>query len=241
MSPLKMTNNSGADVSDGDVSGAESDRSNTSRENNGTRRGVGAPAGADSSEDEADSDDSSEMDEGECEIRRNELLQHVQDLEGQFGLLREQLYRERMAQVNHQLEEVQMGKSPEYLNKLQELHDNMKSRIEVAGILRQLRLANIRNKFEAEEQAAKQNFESEKSLAWDYYRNELEETIKRLEEDRHNVEINWGDDGEWGCRNRSRSRRKAVTVSGPYIVYMLKPQDIMEDWTLIRKALKRSP
>lgn len=88
--------------------------------------------------------------------------------------------------------------------------------------------------------AALQNFESEKSLAWDYYYNELQETIKRLEEDRHNVEINWGEGGEWGSRSRSRSRRKAVTVSGPYIVYMLKPQDIMEDWTLIRKALKRS-
>lgn len=89
--------------------------------------------------------------------------------------------------------------------------------------------------------AALQNFESEKSLAWDYYYNELQETIKRLEEDRHNVEINWGEGGEWGSRSRSRSRRKAVTVSGPYIVYMLKPQDIMEDWTLIKKALKRSP
>lgn len=175
--------------------------------------------------------------------------------------------------VEHQLIEVRQGKSPEYLNKLQELQDNMKSRIEVAGILRQLRLANIRNKFEAEEQvrilffcsfqqrksnslikslckltcfkhpsqAALQNLESEKALAWDYHHNELQETIKRLEEDRHNVEINWGEGGEWGSRSRSRSRRKAVTVSGPYIVYMLRPQDIMEDWTLIRKALKRSP
>lgn len=30
----------------------------------------------------------------------------------------------------------------------------MKNRIEVAGVLRQLRLANIRNKFEAEEQVS---------------------------------------------------------------------------------------
>lgn len=230
---MKLQNNStGGDVSDGDVSGAESERSNTSRENE---------RGRESSEDEADSDDSSEMDEGECEIRRTQLIQHVQDLEDQFGQLREQLYRERLAQVELQLSEVKAGRSPEYLSKLQELEDNLQSRTEVAGILRQLRLANIRNKFEAEEQAALQNFESEKSLAWDFYHNELEETIKRLEEDRHNVEINWGEGGEYGSRSRSRSRRKAVTVSGPYIVYMLKPQDIMEDWTLIRKALKRTP
>ncbi|KAJ8967260.1 hypothetical protein NQ314_002988 [Rhamnusium bicolor] len=136
------------------------------------------------------------MDEGECETRRNALLQHVQDLESQFGLLREQLYRERMSQ-------------------------------------------NIVNQYEAEEQAALQNFESEKNLACDYYYSELMETIRRLEEDRHNSEISWGEGGEWGSRSRSRSRRKAVTVSGPYIVYMLKPQDILEDWTIIRKALKK--
>lgn len=92
---MKLQNNGGGgDVSDGNVSGAESDHSNTSREND---------AGRDSSEDEADSDDSSEMDEGECENRRSELLQHVQDLENQFGHLREQLYKERMAQVRLQV------------------------------------------------------------------------------------------------------------------------------------------
>lgn len=79
------------DVSDNEISGNESERSNSSRDNDGAH---------DSTEDEPDSDDSSEMDENECENRRNALLQHVQDLEGQFGLLREQLYRERISQVH---------------------------------------------------------------------------------------------------------------------------------------------
>ncbi len=35
-------------------------------------------------------------------------------------------------------------------------------------------------------------------------------------------------------------RRKPITVSGPYIVYMLSETDILEDWTLIRKALTSS-
>ncbi|XP_018576348.1 breast cancer metastasis-suppressor 1-like protein [Anoplophora glabripennis] len=234
MPPVKLsTNNSNAgDVSDNEASGNESEHSNSSRENDG---------GHDSTEDEPDSDDSSEMDEGECENRRNALLQHVQDLESQFGLLREQLYKERMSQVELQLAEIKSGKSPEYLVPLSELQENMRVRTEVAGILRKLRLENIANQYEAEEQAALQNFESEKSLACDYYYSELMDTIRRLEEDRHNSEISWGEGGEYGSRSRSRSRRKAVTVSGPYIVYMLKPQDILEDWTLIRKALKRSP
>ncbi|CAH1098657.1 unnamed protein product [Psylliodes chrysocephalus] len=219
------------DMSDNEVSGNESEHSNSSREND---------VAHESTEDEPDSDDSSEMDEGECETRRTTLLQHVQDLENQFGHLREQLYRERLTQVEMQLAEVKTGKSPDYLISLHELQDNMRIRTEVAGVLRQLRLQNIGNQYEAEEQAARQNFESEKSLACDYYYSELMETIRRLEEDRHNSEISWGEGGEWGSRSRSRSRRKAVTVSGPYIVYMLKPQDILEDWTVIRKALKRT-
>ena len=31
-------------------------------------------------------------------------------------------------------------------------------------------------------------------------------------------------------------RRKPITVTGPYIVYMLKDVDIIEDWTTIKKV-----
>ncbi|KAL1509817.1 hypothetical protein ABEB36_004497 [Hypothenemus hampei] len=215
------------------LSGNESERSNSS-----SREHEGAPRG--SSED--DSDDSSDMDEGECETRRSELIQHVQDLESQFSSLREQLYRERMQQVESQLAEVKSGKSPDYLIPLRNLEEQKRIRTEVAGILRQFRLENLNNQYEAEKQAALQNFESEKSLWNDYYYGELMETIRRLEDDKQNSEITWGDiDSEWNSKSKSgTSRRKAVTVSGPYIVYMLKPQDIMEDWTIIRKALKRA-
>lgn len=232
---MKLTNNNSnanVDESDEDISGAESEQSNSSRENDAVRES--------SEGEEVDSDDSSDMDEAECERKRNDCMDNLSDLETQFNQLREQLYRERLAQVEHQLIEVKGGRSQDYLGPLSELQENMRVRTEVAGILRQLRLTNIRNKFEAEEQAARQNMESEKALAWDYYYEELIETIRKLEEDRQNVEISWGEGGEWGSRSRSRSRRKAVTVSGPYIVYMLKPQDILEDWTIIRKALKKN-
>ncbi|XP_044747880.1 breast cancer metastasis-suppressor 1-like protein [Coccinella septempunctata] len=225
-----MKANNANDLSDGEVSDPESNHSNSSRDD----------GGRESSEDVGDSSDSSEMDESECEGKRSRLSQHVQDLESQFTHLREQLYQERLAQVEHQLVEVKAGRSPDYLNPLEELQKNMSIRIEVAGILRQYKIQNVKNQFEAEEQAAEQNFESEKGLAYDFFFSELMDTIRSLEEDRHNCELSWGEGGEWCSRPRSRSRKKAVTVSGPYIVYMLKPQDIMEDWTLIRKAIKRT-
>lgn len=37
-----------------------------------------------------------------------------------------------------------------------------------------------------------------------------------------------------------RRRKKPTTVAGPYIVYMLQEQDIVDDWTTIKKALTAS-
>ena len=130
--------------------------------------------------------------------------------------------------------------SQEYVGPLQNLADKMNMRKEVAEVLKKYRLENIRHKFESEEQASRQNYESEKQLAVDRMIEEINEKMRRLEEDSHNVDIYWGD---WGSNSRSNKvrgpgKKKPVTVQGPYIVYMLREEDIMEDWTLIKKATK---
>ena len=141
--------------------------------------------------------------------------------------------------MDTKLGEVKMGKSEEYLIPLERLKDNMKIRIEVAGILKQYRLQNIHNKFVAEEQAALQNFESEKGLLYDDIYCDLQDKIRRLEEDKNNVDIHtdiWLNSN--GRKKKGHSnRKKAVSVSGPYIVYMLNDADILEDWALIKKSL----
>lgn len=132
-----------------------------------------------------------------------------------------------------------MGKSEEYLVPLERLKENMKTKTEVAGILKQFRLQNIHNKFLAEEQASLQNFNSEKILVWDCIHGELQDKIRRLEEDRNNVDIHadlWLNSSGRRRRNHTE-RRRAVSVAGPYIVYMLNDADILEDWALIKKSL----
>lgn len=86
----------------------------------------------------------------------------VGDLEQQFAILREQLYQERMKQIEFQLNEVRNGRSIEYLEPLKNLTENMQNRVEVAGVLRRYRLENINHKFLAEEQGALQHFEVSK-------------------------------------------------------------------------------
>lgn len=132
--------------------------------------------------------------------------------------------------------------SKEYLGPLQALADRMNARKEVAEILKKYRLENIRHKYESEEQAARQNYESEKQNTVDKVFEEINDKIRRLEEDSNNVDIMMSD---WGSnvrpsKVRGPGRKKPATVTGPYIVYMLRDEEIMEDWTLIRKALKNN-
>ena len=69
------------------------------------------------------------------------------------------LYRERVTQIETKLAEVRAGRAPEYLQPLEELQINMKNRMEVSSVLRELRLSNINCKFDAEQIATEQNFE----------------------------------------------------------------------------------
>ncbi|XP_064464057.1 breast cancer metastasis-suppressor 1-like protein [Ornithodoros turicata] len=202
----------------------------------------------DDSESSSGSEDevSSEMDEEDCERRRSECLDDMADLERQFMHLKEQLYLERANQIEAKLEEVRAGRAPEYLQPLEDLQDNMRIRIEVAGILKEMKLKNIRRKYDAEETAALQNFQSEQALLRDSIQSELEEKIRRLEEDRNSIDITsdlWSEQTSHKKNKRKTEfgtdrRKKPVTVSGPYIVYMLHENEILEDWTTIRKALK---
>ncbi|KAL5008267.1 hypothetical protein ScPMuIL_013848 [Solemya velum] len=193
-------------------------------------------------------EDESELDEEECERRRNECVDDMTALERQFVELKEQLYRERIQQVDSKLDEVKAGRAKEFLNPLAQLKQEMMVRIQVAGIMREFQIQTINCKFESEELAATQNMQSEKIVLFDNLRQDLEDKIRRLEEDRHNTDISsdlWNETHILKKNKRKSDpmnpdrRRKPVTVSGPYIVYMLKDLDIIDDWSAIKKALKQ--
>lgn len=83
---------------------------------------------------------------------------------------------------------------------------------------------------------------------WDSLKAELEEKIHALEEDKHNVDFNsglWEQSGRSSSKRRKADpmdpdrRKKPVTVSGPFIIYMLDEGDIVDDWTAIKKALSQ--
>uniref|UniRef100_W5MRS9 BRMS1 like transcriptional repressor a n=1 Tax=Lepisosteus oculatus TaxID=7918 RepID=W5MRS9_LEPOC len=227
------------------------------KESNHEEMEVDYPEQEGSTSDEEDTDSSSvsedgdssvhgaEMDDEDCERRRMECLDEMTNLEKQFTDLKDQLYKERLSQVDAKLQEVIAGKAPEYLEPLATLQENMQIRTKVAGIYRELCLESVKNKYDCEIQAAFQHWESEKLLLFDTVQNELEEKIRRLEEDRHSIDITselWNDELQ-SRKNKKKDpfspdkKKKPIVVSGPYIVYMLQDLDVLEDWTTIRKAM----
>lgn len=89
----------------------------------------------------------------------------------------------------------------------------------------------------------------------DFIRQDLEDKLRRLEEDRNSIDSEAWNEASPGKRkkrfplpgfeggpigrdqlNLPDRRRKPVSVSGPYIVYMLRESEILEDFNLIRKA-----
>uniref|UniRef100_A0A8D0AXE2 BRMS1 transcriptional repressor and anoikis regulator n=1 Tax=Sander lucioperca TaxID=283035 RepID=A0A8D0AXE2_SANLU len=184
-----------------------------------------------------------EMDDEDCERRRGECLDEMLDLEKQFQELKEKLFRERQNQVKVKLDEVLTGKAGEYREPLVLLQESMHIRTQVAGVYRELCLQVIKHKYECEQQGAKQHLESERMLLFDAMKTELLEKIRRLEEDRQNVDLTseWSDEMGKKCKRknllgRSERKKKVALVSGPFIVYMLRDIDILEDWSAIKKA-----
>ncbi|XP_023201635.1 breast cancer metastasis-suppressor 1 homolog [Xiphophorus maculatus] len=197
-----------------------------------------------SEEVEEEEEESSEMDDEDCERRRGECLDEMMDLEKQFQELKEKLFRERLNQVKVKLDEVLTGKAGEYREPLAALQSSMQIRTQVAGVYRELCLQVIQHKHDCEVQGARQHLESERSLLFDAMKAELLEKIRRLEEDRQNIDITseWSDEMRGKkCKRRnllgrSDRKKKVSLVSGPFIVYMLRDIDILEDWTAIKKA-----
>lgn len=195
-------------------------------------------------EEEEEEEESSEMDDEDCERRRGECLDEMLDLEKQFQELKEKLFRERLNQVKVKLDEVLTGKAGEYREPLAALQNSMQIRTQVAGVYRELCLQVIKHKHECELQGAKQHLESERTLLFDAMKSELLEKIRRLEEDRQNIDLTseWSDEMRGKkCKRknllgRSDRKKKVALVSGPFIVYMLRDIDILEDWTAIKKA-----
>ncbi|KAL1493164.1 hypothetical protein ABEB36_011274 [Hypothenemus hampei] len=174
----------------------------------------------------------------ELELCRKKLLKEIRFLGKEFKSIKQQIYEEKMNQLEIEASELQTGVSANYMAELKKLEAELFIRNEVAEMLHDEQIKAINRHYEAEKQSALQTLENNKRLAYEECRQDLLETIRKLQEDNRDAEIVWGEEEKWGAKKKKPVVRakKAVTVSGPYIVYMLKPEEIKEDWTIIKKS-----
>jgi len=208
----------------------------------------------DESEDEteseySESEESDSLDEGEAEDRRKRYVMDMNDLEKQFADLKEQLYKEKLTQIDDQLGKVNQSmkmEAKEYIGPLKQLEQDCEIRTEVAGYLKHYKIINVENQLQCELQSAEQHFQNEENAIISQLMLEFEEKLRKVEEERHTAEMYsdlWCDDAFRSRKKRKGmeifvpdKRKKPVTVTGPYIIYMLNEMDILEDWAAIRKA-----
>ncbi len=191
-----------------------------------------------------------------------------------FSCLFPRLFRERVSRLATKLEKVHSGAAPEFREPMEELDQTYHDQMEACELKRELRLSNILCIHDSEMQAADQDMEvgqielyvmtllifclfsqNEKELLWDSLKEDLEEKIRLLEEDRQDVDLMlWehrrrfdrpgsGRSGGGGGERKRKAdpddpdqRKKPVLVSGPIMVYMLDELEILDDWAVIRKA-----
>ncbi|KAF6016983.1 BRMS1L [Bugula neritina] len=144
----------------------------------------------DSDRSSASETESSEVDEFTIEHRKSECIADGQELEQAFQLVKNLLYEEKMKKIDNKLDALKEETAQEYLQPIKQLNEDYKQALKICDILKDLRLKLVEVQYDSEVLAAHQNTENEKRLLYDSVRAELEEKIRRLEEDRHNVDIN---------------------------------------------------
>ncbi|XP_063692120.1 breast cancer metastasis-suppressor 1-like protein isoform X2 [Bolinopsis microptera] len=206
--------------------------------------GGGSAVDEDSSESHG-SDSSCEQDDNSDDTmdqtRKKEAQFSMARIEKHFTDLKEQLYKDRISQVEKKIEEVKKGSAEEYLKPLRELTAEGEDKLLINETVKQLQCESVYNKFEAEKKSCKEQLEQDKLLLFNSVRDDIEDKITEVMNNRtpSNVDIDrWIENlGKRKKRTSGISHRKPVRVKGPYVVYMLTDQDIIEDINFVKQIL----
>jgi hypothetical protein len=191
----------------------------------------------------------------ECDKERSSHIKTMLNLEKEFGFMKNELYALRVQSVDREVEALTAGNNKAYQERLVGLEERRKYQNECASIERKCQETILRRWEESEESSANQNFENNKANLFERIKNDTEQKIFNLKVDKTDVEFHldeWLEETSRGKGGQAASGQKEshlydlfelpkvdkpVTVNGPCIVYMLKKEEIAEDWQRIRRAM----
>uniref|UniRef100_A0A914XGU1 Uncharacterized protein n=1 Tax=Plectus sambesii TaxID=2011161 RepID=A0A914XGU1_9BILA len=85
------------------------------------------------------------------------------------------------------------------------------------------------------------DFENDKELLYDRVEADIREQVERLKREKLEADVSlalWmaGDAQRGKAKKKKPMKRRQVTVTGPYVVYSAREEDIDADWLAIRRA-----
>ncbi|XP_068678845.1 sin3 histone deacetylase corepressor complex component SDS3-like isoform X2 [Montipora foliosa] len=169
-------------------------------------------------------------------------------LEEEFTEMKEQMYQEKLQDFKQQLQNLNSGKHPEYIKRLNKLDLLRGERLLIAEICRKYEIELIEKVYVREQKAAQEEYEQKKIELKEALLNDLQEKKKVIESERISMELT-GDSVEVKPAVTRKLRRRPNDPlpapekrrkTSPQINYMLDEDEIMEDLKALNKLVSLS-
>eukprot|EP00127_Corallochytrium_limacisporum_P006510 Clim_evm41s229 gene=Clim_evmTU41s229 len=198
-------------------------------------------------------DDYDEMDEGQGGERKwRETMESMQAIEEEFSALKDRLYKEKLVELEEEMDQLKNGMHLDLLYYIQVLDQKRTERIKAAELYRRYQIENINAQYLFDKREAESSFQESKQEHYHTLLKILQEKRQKLEEEKTVMDISSiSDDTGKGNKRRSgrnkdaenpeKKKKKNQSITGPLIVYGLKEAEILEDLASIRKGKAGAP
>ncbi len=161
----------------------------------------------------ADESDESTYISDEEDDESDDMFDAMQKRNVEHTEMKEQMYQDKLADLKRQLNRLNEGNLPEWTKKLRRLDSMYRERLRFNEIIRDLEIEMVEKEVDRERKSALREFEEQKVYLKDQLVAELEEKLKMIETERHNMELT-GDSMELKPITTRKLRRRANEPSG---------------------------
>ena len=174
----------------------------------------------------------------------------------QFTEMKEQMYRDKLNHLKKQLQQLSEGNHPELLKRIKRLDNQLKERLFINTVIKELELEMAEQDFLLEKKNVVKEFDEKKVYLKEQLLSELEEKQKQIDIERTSMELT-GDSLELKPVTTRKLRRRANEGLGnslcgngykekrrkqapPTLKTLLDDKDIEDDLKIINKTLSLS-
>jgi hypothetical protein len=176
----------------------------------------------------------------------------IAKIEAEFRDLKEKYFREQVAKLKREIDEIKAGTHAEFVSQVAELEKSRNGKLNAANSWRQFKLAAVQNEFETDKKIAEDDFMEEKRQHRDRMINGVMERKKAISEEKNTMSL--ASDaptalggGAAAQRNKRTLRRRVghekeggptshTSHALPQVRYMLSEQEAAHDVAAIRNA-----